>query len=108
MKITKQRTIALSTLGVLTASTLAGAFTTPAHADADLWKKIAIGAGAATAYGLVKKNGKVATIGGIAAVGSYLKYKSDKKKEDKENAKRVQWYKSRYGSTWRNHYKPGV
>lgn len=108
MKITKQRKIALGTLGVLTATTFAGAFTTPAHADADLWKKIAIGAGAATAYGLVKGNGKVATIGGVATVGSYLKYRSDKKKEDKEEAKRVQWYKSRYGRSWRNYYRPGV
>lgn len=108
MKITKQSHIALGTLGVLTATTLGGALTTPAHAGADTWKKVAIGAGVVTGYGLVKGKGKVATIGAIATAGSYLKYRSDKKKEDREEAKRVQFYKNRYGSNWRNYYKRGV
>lgn len=108
MKINKQSHIALGTLGVLTATTLGGSLITPAQASSSTWKKIAIGAGAVTGYGLLKGKGRVATIGGLATVGSYLKYKSDKKKEDREEAKRVQFYKNRYGSNWRNHYRPGV
>lgn len=108
MKITKRSNIALGTLGVLTATTLGGAFTTPAQASSDTWKKVAIGAGAVTGYGLIKGKGKVATIGGIVTAGSYLKYRSDKKKEAREEAKRVQFYKNRYGRNWRNYYKPGV
>ncbi|RYG75031.1 hypothetical protein EON80_01965 [bacterium] len=108
MKTNHKKIVALSTLSVLGATTLGGAFITPAHAGSDTWKKVAIGAGAVTSYGLIKGKGKVATIGGLATVGSYLKYRSDKKKEDKEEAKRVQYYKNRYGSNWRNHYKPGV
>jgi hypothetical protein len=108
MKTNNKKFVALSTLGVLGATTLGGAFATPAHAGADTWKKVAIGAGVVTGYGLVKGKGKVATIGGIATAASYLKYRSDKKKEDKEEAKRVQYYKNRYGSNWRNHYKRGL
>ncbi len=94
--LNKNRKIALGTLGVLSASLLGGAFTaTPAQADAKTWKKVAIGAGAVTAYGLIKGKGKVATIGGIATAGSYLKYRSDKKKE----ARRAAWYRKRYGRT---------
>lgn len=100
--LTTQRKIALGTLGVFSATIVGGAFTAaPAQADAKTWKNIAIGAGAVTAYGLLKGNDKVATIGGIAAVGSYLKYNSDKKKENKNQ----NWYKQRYGSNWKRHYR---
>jgi hypothetical protein len=108
MKLNKKTTVALSTLGVLTASTFGGALVSPAQASSDTWKKIAIGSGVVTGYGLLKHKGKIATIGGIATVGSLLKYRSDKKKEDKEEAKRAQYYQQRYGRNWRNHYKPGV
>lgn len=108
MKINKQRTIALGTLGVLSSAVLGGAQFSPAQADADTYKKAAIAAGAVTAYGLVKGKGKVATIGGIATAGTYLKYRHDKKKESRLEAKRIQFYKNRYGSNWRNYYKPGV
>lgn len=92
--LNKQRKIAVGTLGVLGASLLGGAFTAaPAQADSKTWKKVAIGAGAVTAYGLIKGKGKVATIGGLATAGSYLKYRSDKKKEAREAA----WYRKRYG-----------
>lgn len=109
MKITKQRGIALGTLGVLGA-TLAGSalIMAPAQADSKTYKKAAIGGAAVGAYGLLKGKGKVATIGGLVGAGSYLKYRKDKKKEDKEEAKRVQFYKQRYGRNWRSHYKPGV
>ena len=78
---TKKRTVALGTLAVLSATIFGGALATPTQAASKTWKKVAIGAGAVTAYGLIKGNRKVATIGGLATAGSYLKYRSDKKKE---------------------------
>jgi hypothetical protein len=81
---------------------------TPAQAKPDTWKKVAIGSGVVTGYGLLKGNKKVAIIGGLATAGSYYKYSKDKKKQDREEAKRVQYYKNRYGNNWRNHYKAGV
>jgi hypothetical protein len=99
--LNSQRKIALGTLAVLSATLVGGAFTaTPAQADSKTWKKVAIGAGAVTAYGLIKGKGRVATIGGLATAGSYLKYRSDKKKE----AKKRTWYKQRYGRNWQRHY----
>lgn len=92
--LTKQRSIALGTLGVLSATLLGGAMTTPAEASSKTWKKVAIGAGAVTAYGLLKHNGKLATIGGIATAGSYLKYRHDKKKENQR--RRYRYRSSRY------------
>lgn len=100
--LTKQRAIAVGTLGVLSATIVGGALTaTPAQADSKTWKKIAIGAGAVGAYGLIKGKGRVATVGGLAAAGSYLKYRHDKKKEARE----ANWYRRRYGSTWQRHYR---
>lgn len=86
--ITNQRKIALSTLAVLGATTFGGLAVKPAHASSDTWKKIAIGAGIVTGYGLLKDKKNIALIGGIATVGSYLKYRSDKKKEDREEQQR--------------------
>ena len=87
--LTTQRSIAFGTLAVFSA-TILGGFVAPqsVQADSKTWKKVAIGAGAVTAYGLLKGKGKVATIGGIATAGSYLKYRSDKKKEDRRRANR--------------------
>ncbi|HEX8463704.1 MAG TPA: hypothetical protein VF627_03715 [Abditibacterium sp.] len=92
---TKKRTVALGTLAVLSASLLGGAAIAPAQADSKTWKKVAIGAGAVTAYGLVKGKGKVATIGGLATAGSYLKYRSDKKKEDARRRRTSRFYRRR-------------
>jgi hypothetical protein len=102
-KTPTRRWVALGTLSVATiGSTLA--MTTPAHAGSDTWKKVAIGAGVVTGYGLLKGKGKVATIGGLATAGSYYMYKKSK---DKEEAKRQAWYQQRYGRNWRNHYQAG-
>ena len=97
------RYVAIGTLGVMTlGATLSTA--TPAHAGSSTWKKVAIGAGVVTGYGLLKGKGKIATIGGVATAGSYYMYKKSKGKEE---AKRQQWYQSRYGRNWRNHYQSG-
>ena len=101
------RLVALGILGVMTLSTLGGtvAVTTPAQADSKTWKKVAIGAGVVTGYGLIRGKGKVATIGGAATAGSYYMYRRQKKKEE---ARRQAWYRQRYGRNWRNHYKAGT
>lgn len=108
MKITKQRTLAIGMLSVLGATILGGTLAAPAHAGSSTWKKIAIGGAAATGYGLVKGKGRVATIGGLVTAGSYLKYRSDKKKEDREELRRQKFYRGRYGRNWRTYYKRGV
>lgn len=94
--LNRQRTIALGTLGVLGATVLGGSSFHAAEAKSSTWKKIAIGAAAVTGYGLIKGNKKVAIIGGVATAGSYYKYKSDKKKEEKERDNRY-----RYGRRYR-------
>jgi hypothetical protein len=78
----QQRSIALGTLSVLAATLTVGSMAVPAQASSSTWKKVAIGAGVVTGYGLLKGNKKVAIIGGLATAGSYYKYKKDKKKED--------------------------
>lgn len=89
-----QRFTALGTLGVLCASLLGGALlASPVQAKSSTWKKVAIGGAAVGGYGLLKGKGRVATVGGLVAAGSYLKYRSDKKKE----ARRSTWYRKRYG-----------
>jgi hypothetical protein len=92
--LTKQRTVALGTLGVLSATLLGGSMTAPAQASSSTWKKVAIGAGVVTGYGLLKGNKKLAIIGGLATAGSYYKYKKDKKKES--NRYRYNYRTSRY------------
>ncbi len=79
--LNKQRTLALATLGVMSATLLGGAAVAPVQAKSSTWKKVAIGSGVVTGYGLLKGNKKLAIIGGLATAGSYYKYKSDKKKE---------------------------
>ena len=106
MKINKTRSLALATLSVMAATAFGGAtFTPAAHADSKLWKKLAIGGAAVTAYGLVKHNGKAQTIGAIATAGSYLKYRHDKKAENNKN--RRKYYRHRYGKNYRKHSKEG-
>jgi hypothetical protein len=79
--ITRQRKVAFGLLAVLGTAGLTGLSAQPASANSKTWKKVAIGAGAVTAYGLITGKGKVATIGGLVTAGSYLKYRHDKKKE---------------------------
>lgn len=81
--LTKQRSIALGTLGVLSATLLAGPMAAPAQAKSSTWKKVAIGGAAVGAYGLLKGNKKLALIGGAVGAGSYYKYKKDRKKESR-------------------------
>ncbi len=66
------------------------AMTAPAHADSKTWKRIAIGAGIVTGYGLLKGKRNVAIAGGLATAGSYYMYRRQKKKEDRNS-----WYRYR-------------
>ncbi len=93
--LSKQRMTALATLGVFTATMFGGALIAPqpVQADSKTWKKVAIGAGAVGAYGLIKGKKKTALIGGAVAAGSYLKYRSDKKKENRRKKYRSTRYR---------------
>ena len=87
---TKQRGIALGTLGVLSATLLGGSLVQSAQAaGSSTWKKVAIGGAAVTGYGLLKGKKKVALIGGLATAGSYYKYKQAKKKESRSSRYRA-------------------
>ena len=98
-----KRWIAAGTLTVMTLGGLA-VVTSPAEAKSSTWKKVAIGAGAVTGYGLIKGKGKVATVGAAATAGSYYMYRKSKNKEE---ARRKAWYQKRYGRNWEKHYKSG-
>lgn len=101
----KNRTVALTTLAALTATTF-GATLTPAHAvSTGTKKKIAIAGAGVGAYGLLKGKKRTAIAGGAVAAGSYLWYRKSKKKEE---TRRRAYYQQRYGRNWRNHYKPGT
>lgn len=82
LKINTNRWIAAGTLSAMTLGTAIAA--QPVQAGSSTWKKVAIGAAAVTGYGLVKGNGKVATIGAVAAAGSYYMYDRAKDKEKKQ------------------------
>lgn len=109
--ITTHRALALGTLATMLATTLAGAGFTAAEAQksSNAWRNIAIGAGAVTAYGVVKKN-KTATIaGGAGTAYSLYRYKRARDKEKKvKEARRIRWYKARYGRNWRTYYRRGT
>lgn len=102
-KFTTQRGIALATLGVMSVSTLGVAGVANAGSKGRL--NTTIGLGAVTAYGLLKKNKTVAIGGALGTAYAYSKYKKAKKAEDIREARRIEWYKQRYGRNWRNFYR---
>lgn len=79
------RTVALSTLGVMAASTIGGLVVTsaPAEAGSKGRRNTTIGLGAITAYGLLKKKKTVAIAGGIGTALAYSKYRKAKKAEQR-------------------------
>ena len=106
IKMTSQQYIALATVGVMSAGIVGSA--SVAHAGAKSKRNLAIGLGAVTAYGIIKKNKTVAIAGGLGTAYAYSKYKKAQKAEDRNEQARVQWYKNRYGRSWRNYYKKGA
>jgi hypothetical protein len=104
MKTMNKRWIALGLAGAIGLAPLAGV-TTEAQASAKTKKYLMYGAGAVTGYGLLKHKYGLAAVG---AGATYLAHKSYKKSKKKEEAQSQAWYRQRYGSAWRNHYKPGA
>jgi chromate transport protein ChrA len=80
----------------------------PVHASTKGRRNTTIALGAVTAYGLVKKKKKVAIVGAVGTAYAYSRYRKSKKNDRRRaEARRIHWYKSRYGRSWRNYYKPG-
>jgi len=75
------RWIALGTLGVLSATTMAGPLVGAAHAGSKGRRNTAIGLGAVTAYGLLKKKKPLAIGAGLGTAYAYKRYRDAKKRE---------------------------
>lgn len=106
IKITSQQAIALATVGAMSAGIVGSAGV--AHAGSKGKRNLAIGLGAVTAYGIVKKKRTLAIAGGLGTAYAYSKYRKAKKAEGRNEQARVQWYKNRYGRSWRNYYRKGA
>jgi len=103
MKRQTNRWIAVGTLGVMSIGGMGFLSGTAQAKKSTLYKYGTIAGAAVTGYGLVKGKGKVATVGALATAGSYYMYKHSKKNEEE---RRQDWYRNRYGNSWRNHYTP--
>lgn len=108
MKKHANRWVAVGTLAVFSATACGGLGLTTAQAGSKSKRNLTIGLGAVTAYGLLKHHRNMAIAGGVGTALAYRAYSKDKKKEKSREALRQQWYEQRYGSAWRNHYKPGA
>ena len=104
--MTSQKAIALATLGAMTVGTLGTSGVALASSKGK--RNLAIGLGAVTAYGLLKKKRTVAIVGGLGTAYAYTRYRKEKKAEDRAEARRIEWYKNRYGRSWRNFYRRGA
>jgi hypothetical protein len=92
-KVNINRWIAVGTLGAMTLGG-AVAMPTPAQAaDSDTWKKVAIGAGIVTGYGLLKGQSKVTTVGALATAGSYYMYRHKKNQEQDQRQSRFRRFR---------------
>ncbi len=104
----KNRWIGLSVVTAMTATTFGLGAIAPAEASTKGRRNTAIGLGAVTAYGLLKKNKKVAIIGGVGTAVAYNRYSKKKKWQKRTTeARRQAWYQQRYGRNWRAYYRPG-
>lgn len=105
----KTRWAGLSVIAAMTVSTLGLGATQPAEASVKGRRNTTIALGAVTAYGLLKKNKKVAIAGGVGTAIAYNRYAKKKswQKRTSEQRRRA-WYQQRYGRSWRNHYRPGA
>jgi hypothetical protein len=88
MKMHKNRFVALTTLGIMTAGTFGGLGMIEANASAKGRRNTTIALGAVTAYGLLKKKKTIAIAGGIGTVYAYSRYRKAKKEEDRRNSRR--------------------
>ncbi len=97
------RVIAMGTLGAMALTTMGGMSAVQAGTKGK--RNLAIGLGAVTAYGIVKKKRTLAIAGGV---GTALAYRSYKKSAKAEERRRQAWYQQRYGRNWRTYYKRGT
>ena len=134
MKQQMNRWIAVGTLSVMSFTGMGLVSGTAQAKKSTAWKYGAIAGAGLAGYGLLKHNGRAATVGGLVAAGSYYEYRHNKKKEDKKKAeqyrrrsrqrsrhhrkagskkhhnktaeqRREDWYRQRYGNDWKSHYK---
>ena len=104
----KNRWIGLSVVAAMTATTLGLGVVSPAEASVKGRRNTTIALGAVTAYGLLKKNKKVAIAGGVGTAVAYNRYSKKKKWQKRTTEQRRQaWYQQRYGRNWRTYYRPG-
>ena len=112
MKQQANRWIAFGLMGAMAATTFGGIGTTAAYASPEGRRNTTIGLGAVTAYGLLKKKKTVAVAGAVGTAVAYRQYRIAKKRQKRQSysreARRRAWYQRRYGSNWRQHYRPGV
>ena len=93
----QNRWVALSLLVAIVASTLM--ISAPAQAKSSTWKKVAIGAGVVAGYGLLKHKKGLAIGAGAVALGSYLKYRHDRKRERSGRYRTSRYRSTRYRNT---------
>lgn len=106
----KKRWIGLSVMATMLMTTLGFGMVQPAEASTKGRRNTTIALGAVTAYGLLKKNKKVAIAGGVGTAYAYSRYRKSKKSKAwrSREAARQRWFQQRYGRNWRNYYKPGA
>ena len=81
MTSTKNRWIALGTMGAMSAALLTGPMVGEAEASKKGRRNKALAAGAVTGYGLLKGNRTVAIAGGLGTAYAYKRYRDAKKSE---------------------------
>ena len=99
------RWIALSLLLGILLGSLSPAMMTSAEASTKGRRNTAIGLGILTGVALVKGKTGLAVAGALGTAYAYHRYRKGKKADRRSvQARRIQWYKNRYGRNWRAHY----
>ena len=99
-----KRWVALLALGVMLAGALGGLGLSPAQASSKGRRNTALVLGAVTAYGLLKKNNKVAIAGALGTAYAYKRYRDarqDEELRDERNRfrRRLRAERNRYQSS---------
>ena len=84
MKRHTNRWIAAGTLGVMSIGGMGFMSGTAQAKKSTIYKYGAIAGAGLAGYGLLKGNGRAATVGALAAAGSYYMYKHRKNKEKRQ------------------------
>lgn len=101
------RWIALSVLLVMLAGSLSPMMMGRVEASTKGRRNVAIGLGVLTGVALLKHKKGLAIAGAVGTAYAYHRYRKGKKADRRSvQARRIQWYKYRYGRSWRAHYTP--